>query len=200
VAGEVFPRCKTLVNPNEPDYNKLQCAETVNPSLFSTNCVKAGLSDTKPAEYGCPIIPDATVWMDYTGVSCHYPDNDRNSCANGAVMRRVAVCCGEDGKYNICQADDFTNLDSLKNVDKRGISNPRVSGVALVRQDHAGGDDIYALVSADGIRDSNFEKNLANINANDRANNVCYFGGVKDRWVGRYAGASFDFGTQYPNV
>ena len=125
-ANVLLNYCKSMQSlyPNETDYTKLECAQTINPSLFSTNCVQAGLSDTKPADYGCPIIPDSTTWTLYVGESCHSPETDtrdHNRCKSGAVMRRVDLNVGEDGLYNLCQSDDFTNLDPLKNIDKRGI-------------------------------------------------------------------------------
>ena len=208
IVGEIFPRCLSLSNPNETDYTKLQCAQTINPSLFSTNCVQAGLSDTKPADYGCPIIPDSTTWTLYVGESCHSPETDtrdHNRCKSGAVMRRVDLNVGEDGLYNLCQSDDFTNLDPLKNIDKRGISNPRVSGIALVRQDKTFGDETYSIIANNGL-----QRDLGNIQycAGDNCkamlgytiDDVCDYGGAHDRYHGLYTGASFDFRKQYPNV
>ena len=201
VAGEVFPRCARLVNPNEPDYNKLQCAETVHPTLFSTNCVRSGLSDSKPEVYGCPIIPDTTQWMSVTGMSCHTKDLDNNWCKSGASMRRNSWDGSEDAQYNLCQADDFTNLDGLTK-DKRGIQNTRVSSIGLVRQRRASSDDeVYAVVSSDGIRDSNLEKGVGSGAINTPSMNVCNFANRGGQaWRGRYAGTNFNFGQQYRGI
>lgn len=137
--SKVFPRCSEFVNPND-SYDNLKCKTTVNSDLFSTNCVKKGLTDTPPDEYGCPINKSSVIWSKYTGTACHTKDSDGIRCSNGAYPIRITSdnakgsCQNNDESFlfDACRLDDISKVDSLKNIDFSGISNKTVTGVGLV--------------------------------------------------------------------
>ena len=139
-SSKVFPRCSEFVNPNETNYDNLQCKTTVNTDLFTTNCIKKGLEDTSPQEYGCPINNKSTLWSPYTGYSCHTRDSDNHQCQNGGYPIRITSngaigsCQKNDESFlfNACRIDDISKVDSLKNIDFSGISNKTVTGIAAV--------------------------------------------------------------------
>ena len=138
--SKVFPRCVELVDPNEANYNNLQCKKTVNSDLFTTNCVKKGLTNNPPQEYGCPINKKSTVWSQYTGYKCHTKDADGGSCWNGGYPIRITSdtaqgTCQKNGEgylFDACRIDDISNIGSLQNIDFSGITNKTVTGVGAV--------------------------------------------------------------------
>lgn len=140
IPSKVFPRCAELTNPDETNYDNLQCKTTINSDLFTTDCVKKGLTDTPPNEYGCPINKSSVIWSQYTGYACHTKDADGNRCINGAYPIRITSDtasgqCQNNGEgflFDSCRLDDVSKVDSLNYIDFSGISNKTVTGVGLV--------------------------------------------------------------------